>query len=443
MLKKPVIGFESMVSIIESVFSNDDARIEELVRESDNRLRGIAKYRGPRVLVSLDDPLYNHLKTHSSRRIEEERISEDVRGREEQLFEYFEETTKTTIDFDFDEAVFVVGRRWNSWYPSFFDVPGGAYGIVGPLDDRERHHASVIDPGFRSLEVLRSLGLSLAEISTCVITHNHPDHLGGIFEYLAGRHALSKKSTLFCNRAVRRMMEGYVGFGLELKELDKGPYDLLDFEDAKRSHHRIQATCFPTSHSNIGPTDDTKGIILTYERTTDSGQHDVKKLVVLGDTEYEPEYHADLFLRAIADPEVSTLVLHIGSSQLKSGTGKHLYLPGLNRLLRGIEGELVRQPNHKMTILVSEWGLEHATGTQIAKICGESIPTFKANSPIMDTIEFLRGQLYESQITVLPADIGLFVGMRTGKIYIDGNPVDPNDVESELKGTGISYQRTT
>lgn len=112
-------------------------------------------------------------------------IDEKVRQHEDLIEDYYKSKISEQ-NFRFKrvkEPLFVVARRWNSWYPSFFDAPGGAYAMVFPIcKETRRNRVAVVDPGFRFLKILRELGLSVQDLEACIVTHNHPDHMGGVFE---------------------------------------------------------------------------------------------------------------------------------------------------------------------------------------------------------------------------------------------------------------------
>jgi hypothetical protein len=116
-------------------------------------------------------------------------------------------------------------------------------------------------------------------------------------------------------------------------------------------------------------------------------------------------------------------VLHIGSAQLKRRVGGHLYLTGLGRLIQELAAKLERvhrEPNNKLVVLISEWGLEHANAEQMAAICPE-LEGIDNASLITATVDLLRNRLRDfshDRMTILPADIGLMVGMETGMVYI-------------------------
>lgn len=368
-------------------------------------------------------------------------ISEDVEKREASLNDYFKAaiteaqlSPATGAAEPLPEPVLVVCRRWNSWYPSYFDVPGGGYAIIVPGKTQEAKNVALIDPGFECLKVLAQLRISVKKISTCVTTHNHPDHIGGIFEYMACRHAAGKRSRLLCNRSTCNMFSNTAGFNLQVVELsDKNDQELFA-NSMPGNWSRLTVRGIITDHTEIGPTNETMGLVISSCKQDNC----ISEVVILGDTNYSPLTHRDRFISLLGSNHIKLAVLHMGSSQLKAGPGKHLYLPGLEKLLDDMKSQLRASGyNGKLLVLVSEWGLEHATKAQIKRICGKPIPGFGNNSPILDTINMLKDRL--DHITLIPADIGLTVGIESGKIYLNGSPKSPDTVKVSVDEKGLVY----
>ena len=94
--------------------------------------------------------------------------------------------------------------------------------------------------------------------------------------------------------------------------------------------------------------------------------------------------------------------------------------------------------NEKLLVLISEWGLEHATRTQMESICQPVTSYFDDNSLIQNVIENLQQSL--SRIVLLPADIGLTVGAKTGKVYFpNGKIVNSDKIKFKADREGIKY----
>jgi CheY-like chemotaxis protein len=437
LLRLPVIGGDGTMEV--DIVEDNQQRSYSYCRQRD---RGRDEFEGLQVM-----------------RQSEALLSEEVKRREKALVEYFKKTATAPTAFHIDEPLLVVGRRWNSWYPSFFDVPGGAYIVLGVPDDKGQASGVIIDPGFRALSILYSLGISVANVSNCVITHNHPDHIGGVFEYVAARHALGLETAIFCNPAASEMLKGCAGSKLSIKELSDMTFDIIGpYRTVGGNKWRLTATPLPTSHSNVGSVDSTRGIVLSSDLADESGTfHPNATAVLLGDTEYNSSNlhpNRDLFdriRRALARPDIKVAVVHIGCSQLKEETGKHLYLPGLINLLRDLDDDRRRNvskpESNKLLILVSEWGLEHASQQQLASIVPkisseELINAFSEDNLVLKTIKVIQSSWGFDTLNLLPADIGLRVGLETGRIYFEnGDYARPEDVSVRPDAAGLCYYK--
>ena len=334
----------------------------------------------------------------------------------------------SSMSIQYKEPTLIIGRRWNSWYPSVFDVPGGSYIIVGPkplsnndYNTDQKSPCAIIDPGFRFQEIVRKLNVSITQIDSFVITHNHPDHIGGVFELMTARHVFRNKTRAFCSSSVCDMLGNCSGFNLEVKQLDDKYSDLIKSYETDEKWIRIRIKGFDTSHEEIGRENSSKGLCLSIDRGTSPNDLEASsELIILGDTAYERSEHRDKYIPYLTDNNVKIVVLHIGSSQFKQQTGKHLYLTGLKNILHDMDSQLtVNKYKGQLVVLVSEWGLEHATERQIKKICGKTLVGFDKYSPILETIKTLNKGL--SKIKLIPADIGLRIGIETCKIYLDND----------------------
>lgn len=371
-----------------------------------------------------------------------------VNRREASLKAYLKSQIDQASPFtDLGEPVFIVGRRWNSWYPSIFPVPGGAYAIVAPKSTGNEHYDNgfmpsiVIDPGFRTLEIFRNLKISVANIGCCIITHNHPDHIGGIFEFMAARHAIGKKTKAFLSPSTCQMLGDCSGFNLEVKELNEQHVDIVNSYPIENRWLQIQAKGFNTFHEEIGRINSSKGLIITIKTGVNNINLEEKaEIAIVGDTAYNHADHHAAIVPIICKHNTKMIVLHIGSSQYKQSTGKHLYFKGLKDILLDIDLELrnIQYPG-KLLIIISEWGLEHATKKQLMTSCGMSLKGFNDISPIKETIKLL--QIGLEKIVLLPADLGLRIGIETGSIYLqDDSKRNADEIDFEATDNGILYQ---
>jgi DNA-binding response OmpR family regulator/metal-dependent hydrolase (beta-lactamase superfamily II) len=402
--------------------------VEYVIADNNDELIKLAHQNPDRIPVTFKDKLINVLYSPNqiNHIIDLNYIDKTVKERENKINEIFKRNIKRKIPFQVTEPILIIGRQWNSWYPAYFNVQGGSYALVAPFE--EEHNIAVIDPGFRFIDILLKFGISIKDISTCIISHNHPDHLGDIFNYLACRSALGEENTIFCNPSTGELLKNFAGFNLNIKELSVQHQLFQNISE-------IRLDSFETFHAEIGLKNSSRGIILTYDTNgSPNNSAHAKRTVILGDTNYNARDNKEI-IGILKSSKVHTIVLHIGSAQIKNKLGKHLYLTGLKNIITDIENTA----NSPKLVLVSEWGLEHATTNQLNKICGENEFGFGNDwSPIKATIDFLSQGLIN--IKLLPADIGLMVGTKTGKIYLqDGCAYEPNSIDFEIKKDGIQY----
>ena len=385
-----------------------------------------------------------------------ESLNDEVQRREQALITYFKTQARKSIRLAATEPLLVVGRRWNSWYPSAFPVVGGAYAIMGAKAAEDATPGAVIDPGFRALSVLDSLGVPVGSLPRCIVTHNHPDHIGGVPEYMTARHVLGDPTWVFCAPGAKEMLASYAGGTVEVGDFNEIDVELVRPYEATGGKRRLRATPIKTAHFSVGHKDGTRGVVLTSELAVSNDRFALQSsCVLLGDTEFRPGSfgpNADLFKRMceeLARPEVRIAVVHIGCSQLKEGTGKHLYLHGLVDLLKDVD--YVRSHNipdakrNRLLVLVSEWGLEHATAEQLAgalsvKPSDDLIQAFSRESLVVKTIDVIRSSWRFDTVTLLPADVGLTVGIESGLVYLKGvAPTRPEDVKVGWDENGLVY----
>lgn len=383
--------------------------------------------------------LYNLIKAKNKEqpRFCTKTLSKIVRKREESLKNHALMLKQKPFAVSrFAEPLFIVARRWNSWYPCIFNVPGGAYAIVCPPADCSAEMPSiVIDPGFRFMNIFNDLGINIQNVNSCVVSHNHPDHMGGIFEYLAARATYGKVTGLFFSPAMNGMLNCFAGPLANVHELNNNDIPLLPEYKAGGNKYEILCKSFNTAHEEIGPRRDSKGLIITVRKES-GGDSFSPKIVILGDTEYARDRQ---MVKKFCTNGVKLTVLHIGSAQLKETVGKHLYLQGTLDILTEMENELFDTDYQgKMTVLISEWGLEHATQKQLERVFDSHLPGFNNVSPIEEMMRIIKGLNFRKLI-VIPADIGLTFGMISGNIYLDDQIFKSAEITFEAGNEGLEY----
>jgi GAF domain-containing protein len=397
---------------------------------------------------------------HEEASVRRQELDETTKLREIALAEYVREScgrSDAALKVPMaDEPLLLIGRRWNSWYPSFFSADGGAYAVVDP---RLETRGAIIDPGFRALATLRALGVPVGVLDSCIVTHNHADHVAGLFEFLAARHVIKKATALYPVKSVFPIVRDYAGADFSVTEFDTLKVPLIAEFDRPRTHrnYRITATPFETSHSNVGPSAGaTRGVTLESAEHSEGDAHwtPVASAVLLGDTEYDPlQSPTTAVFQGIREqlhtPNLRVVVLHIGSAQLKNRMGGHLYLTGLIDVLKELDyyKSQHRGDTKKLLVLVSEWGLEHASATQVAEaIQGPNAVTDGLvsafdESLLMRTVQVARDCIDTTRLTVLAADLGLWVGLHSGNLYVDGKALAPETVQIRCTDKGLVYSQ--
>ncbi len=434
LFSKP-FDYASLDRVVAAIIQQDNAALVSLVEDKESGVEAITNPQAETVLFRLSDDLTDLVNA-------EDPIGAMVRRREKSLHQFFADRSMDGAPFEFNgnEPLFVVARRWNSWYPSVFDVRGGAYVVGGPRNTGGKHALAVIDPGFRCLRVLTELGISVHDVEACVVSHNHPDHVGGIFELMASRHALGLRTKGWCNRTTKAMFGDCSGFGLEMDEMNELINNVLfTYVGASGEDAKVCVKGFPTAHRELGRISAPLGLCVSCCVQNPEGERPTGKGIVLGDTEYNRQDHRH-FVDILTDPMVTFVVLHVGSVQIKYREGGHLYYPGLKKILLDMNAALDAggRPGGKLPVLVSEWGLEHATKAQMSKICGRDLDGFDDRSPMVETTQSLNEEV--DRMTVLPADIGLSIGLESGQIYLpNGRRVPAEDVEVSATEDGLEY----
>lgn len=312
-------------------------------------------------------------------------IADDIEKREKEL-----ELLLTRDIFNSreepDDTTLIVARRWNSWYPSYFDAAGGGSYLIQtskahPDDKSEppkKPKVILVDPGYGFLTVVRSLGINARDIDTVIITHFHPDHMNGIFEYMNLRIETGKATSIYMNPTTFAAL-GRSGTGnIDIFELPPlSAVTLANYQkECNSMYERIVVRAVQTHHREITNTSHPIGLIFEIEQCKSPLFDDnpiARNIGIIGDTD---AYHIHLESYSKDFHKSDVLVLHIGTfaSKPKGRPGKHLYLMGARNLLHELMIERRRSAiRDNQLVLISEFGMEHATLGQLYKAVSERL----------------------------------------------------------------------
>ncbi len=322
------------------------------------------------------------------------------------------------------EASLLVARRYNSWYPSYFDVLGGCYAVLLAEDAAGRSRCIVIDPGFGFLHVLRGLGIEVADVDTVIVSHYHPDHMAGLFEYAALRRTIDEKTRIFLNRTTHDALRSLAGGKVECQLLDELRWDTLvdTYRRKDGQYEEARLAVFRTYHTEIGRVNRSLGLKLKFitsaqEKPTRMQDRLIRILGIVGDTSFEEE--ETKLVENVDDCHV--VVLHLGSLADRKGYGKHLYLGGLQRMLAALAQRVESAGAQAKLVLISEFGLEHAEEGEFREITDYDGPSvFEPTVTPLMSIQHWVSKVFPSS-DVLVADIGLEVELSNPPTVLVGS----------------------
>lgn len=266
---------------------------------------------------------------------------------------------KEDLDSPFFNGRFLFCREWNSYYPSFYNVIGGCYVI------QHGHKYTLIDPGYKTIKALLDNGIDTRLIENIIITHNHPDHSGGLIELINLLFTQNKEGkyhySLYLNPGTLELYKYLEGNGLEIFELEYNKEILLNFyKNDDGSINKFSFIPYRAYHKGIGNRQQSISLIFNIKR-----KEQLLKFGITSDTDGRKKYfrhykriYKDLFF----------LVVHIGTLKIKqrfSKADKHLYLSGVYRLLD--------KSNDVKAFILQEFGMELMPSVSLSQILSNVI----------------------------------------------------------------------
>lgn len=271
------------------------------------------------------------------------------------------------------ELSFSIARRWNSWYPSYFDVAGGCYVLIpadldpdnGNNKDDSRIGVVVIDPGFKFIDILRTnYQIEPQDISTVIVTHFHPDHMAGLLEYAMIMNTSKQPGNLYLNETTFATFRTLESAFVTVNELHDGQIqEIMSYVTRDKRYVRVTIKAIGVHHNELGNKHRSLGLILETTRAEskafDPNSSKRYRIGILGDTDGNEEYISDYVDNFY---KVNILVLHLGTfSDAKLGRGgKHLYVEGVSSVLRRMQEKVKEARENKKIVVLSEFGLELA-----------------------------------------------------------------------------------
>lgn len=236
---------------------------------------------------------------------------------------------------------FIIARKWNSWYPCYFNTEGGCYAFITRDSESEPTKNSgvmVIDPGIKFIDNLRDLyNIEPHDIRTVVTSHYHPDHTMGLFELLTLTHETRYSCSYYLNKTTYDTFKQFQGKYSKIAEMTKDQIvKLADYHylsEKKKVREIIYMKTIKTFHEEVG----NRHNCLGFEFNIVTQNKKDRQIVLLGDTDGNDKYFGR-YLNYLK--EADAIVLHAGSySDKDKGFGKgnkHLYKCGILNIINCI-----------------------------------------------------------------------------------------------------------
>ncbi|KKM22979.1 hypothetical protein LCGC14_1619840 [marine sediment metagenome] len=261
---------------------------------------------------------------------------------------------KHSLEVPFFKGRFIFCREWNSYYPSFYNVIGGCYVI------QYGHNYTVIDPGYKTIKALLDNGIDTRLIKNIIITHNHPDHSGGLIELINLLFTQNKEGKynykLYLNPGTLELYKYLEDKRLEIIEIEFNKEYVLNFnKDKNNSEKKISFIPYRAYHKGIGNKQQSLSLIFEIKNIDQ-----LLRFGITSDTDGGRKYikhYKKIF------NNLFFLVIHLGTLKIKkkfTKVDKHLYLNGLHRLIYKL--------NNVKAFVLQEFGMELMPSFSLSKI---------------------------------------------------------------------------
>lgn len=374
--------------------------------------------------INFDDIMLNYASTElilnekfrvdSETRRWIEKSCEKIYKNKEQIFNSYI-STNIKLDIPF----FIASRRWNSWTPNQPRKELWARGLKtgGGYLLSDGDHNLVIDPGYGFLDMLYNYhDLTVTDINTIIVTHDHPDHSSDLQNILSLRFNYRGKSAsrvrIILNPSSYYLFERLLRYHSEL--LQDGKPELL-LPDMEFNAGKCKIQTIDVCHNEIYDSQNeltkndviknaapSKSIGLKIVIPDDSLNH--YTIVIPGDTSF-PNKSSEINRLCNFFSNADVICLHLGSlekqwkdgrdrkaSDIEYGNMQHLGLNGIIKFLNITKPKIV---------IISEFGEEL------------NIKNFR-----LSITEIIKECLNYECVNILPSDFPLYTAFCRGEIFL-------------------------
>jgi len=329
-----------------------------------------------------------------------------------------------------EDTQFIVARKWNSWYPSFFKLDGGCYLIVPNTNHMRK--VIVIDPGFRFLQIVREHhNIEPFNISAIIISHLHPDHAAGLMEFATLMNSIGAHCKIYLNTSSYDAFKYYNGSYLRLIEIKENlTLEIQSYKTRENMTEKIFLTTVPAFHRELGNRHNSLSLIFSVKTYKNYGEiENETNFAIVGDTDGNENFMAQY---ADSFSNLDLIVLHLGSFHHDEDCSvgyKHLYYIGVKNLLKQIKSkrELTKKNGNgdKAIVVLSEFGLELGTEEEIVKQLQPFISSYVWRIPLIFHSKYIELENAEDK-TKLSKVLNLYGQLSAGLIGEVANSIRNN-----------------
>ncbi|KKL69471.1 hypothetical protein LCGC14_2114620, partial [marine sediment metagenome] len=271
----------------------------------------------------------------------------------EKLLESILKKSYPIENFPDNNNFLVLGRQWNSWYPSSFELVGGCYFF------NINQEIIIIDPGFKTLDIIKEKNLDIRLIRHIFVTHFHPDHFENLIKLITRLTSKTNKLTVYLNSTAFKQFKIYNRNFTEFNKIKAGILIRL-YEYNQKNDFSINVEVGRAFHREIGGYMNSISLkfLLTNNQTGKS-----YNIGFFGDTDGSNKY-LDEYLKFYEDCDI--IIPHLGAINKKPTGDKHLYKKGIKNILEKFDS--------KKFVFLGEYGFELASEQSFKHILKDLIP---------------------------------------------------------------------